>query len=248
VAIGSESGKTSQQSNAVAIGNLAGFSAQQSSAVAIGNGAGKTSQQSSAVAIGNLAGFLSQTSNSIILNATGEELNNTTSNTFTVKPVRAITSINNSYSSLYYNTTSGEIVSAANLSKSKVSTINATSSPISITETAYPGTLITTTTLDISQNTYLWANANVTFKNTASSANNVYSYLTLNGVNSNTSKSTISTKGSSAAAYTNLSVIQMTTAAVTPAVYTTSLYAYADVSANIFAEQVDLFTTSRLTL
>jgi hypothetical protein len=73
--------------------------------VAIGYFAGHTNQGSSSIAIGANAGYTNQANNSIILNATGANLNQTTANSFTVKPVRAATTGN----VLYYNDTSGEI-------------------------------------------------------------------------------------------------------------------------------------------
>jgi fructose-1-phosphate kinase PfkB-like protein len=72
------------------------------------------------VAIGFSAGRTSQGNNSIILNATGANLNQTTANTFTVKPVRAVTSVTFAaptsgsipagFSPMYYNPTTGEII------------------------------------------------------------------------------------------------------------------------------------------
>jgi hypothetical protein len=88
--------------------------------VALGYNAGLTSQGQSAVAIGYNAGITSQATNSIILNATGANLNQTTANTFTVKPVRAVTSVTFAaptagsipagFSPMYYNPTTGEII------------------------------------------------------------------------------------------------------------------------------------------
>ena len=121
VAIGSSAGSNTQGVNAVAVGRFAGFTSQGGSAVAVGNGAGSTGQGICSVAIGNragrlsqggdsiaiggLAGFASQANNSIILNATGSTLNQTTANTFTVKPVRQA----NTSNVMYYNSSTGEI-------------------------------------------------------------------------------------------------------------------------------------------
>jgi hypothetical protein len=88
VAIGEQAGQTSQGVLSVAIGYYAGSNAQSFSAVAIGAQAGETAQGSGAIAIGDLAGRTSQASNSIIINATGANLDQTTANTFTVKPIR----------------------------------------------------------------------------------------------------------------------------------------------------------------
>ena len=82
--------------------------------------AGGYQQGAYAVAVGFQAGLTSQANNSIILNATGANLNQTTANTFTVKPVRAeagVTfaaptagSIPAGFSPMYYNPTTGEII------------------------------------------------------------------------------------------------------------------------------------------
>ena len=105
VAVGRLAGSTSQGGTAVAVGNSAGLSGQGISSVAIGNRAGRLSQGGNSIAIGSQAGFTSQANNSIILNATGSTLNQTTANTFTVKPVRQA----NTSNVMFYNTTSGEI-------------------------------------------------------------------------------------------------------------------------------------------
>jgi hypothetical protein len=111
IAIGKYAGVSTQGQNAVAIGNLAGSNTQGSYSIAIGSSAGNNEQGTNAVAIGNLAGETSQGANSIILNASGSALDQTTPSTFTVKPVRNESIIDASYSSLFYNTTTGEIVS-----------------------------------------------------------------------------------------------------------------------------------------
>ena len=79
------------------------------SSVAIGAQAGLTSQGANSIAIGNNAGVTNQASNSIILNATGSTLDQTTANTFTVKPIRAVTDITG-LKQLYYDPSTGEIV------------------------------------------------------------------------------------------------------------------------------------------
>ena len=88
--------------------------------MALGRDAGNTSQGQYAVAIGASAGYTNQANNSIILNATGANLNQTTANTFTVKPVRAVTSVTFAaptagslpagFSPVYYNPTTGELI------------------------------------------------------------------------------------------------------------------------------------------
>jgi hypothetical protein len=104
----------------VAIGASTGANTQGDSAVAVGRQAGQNSQGAFSVAVGRQAGQTSQANNSIILNATGTTLNQTTANTFTVKPVRAVTSVTFAaptsgsvpagFSPMYYNPTTGEII------------------------------------------------------------------------------------------------------------------------------------------
>jgi hypothetical protein len=80
--------------------------------VAIGYAAAQINQGASAVAIGFYAGQTSQANNSIILNATGSALNQTTANTFTVKPVRngGSSGLPAGFYQMAYNPTTGEIV------------------------------------------------------------------------------------------------------------------------------------------
>jgi hypothetical protein len=105
VAIGFEAGQTTQGNSAVAIGENAGYNTQGISAVAIGDGAGRDTQGQYAVAIGYGAGNSNQANNSIIINATGSVLEQTTANTFTVKPVRQANTAN----AMYYDASTGEI-------------------------------------------------------------------------------------------------------------------------------------------
>jgi hypothetical protein len=105
VSIGISAGADTQGANAVAIGRGAGTTSQSAGAVAIGSGAGGSSQGVNSIAVGTGAGAASQANNSIILNATGNTLNQTTANTFTVKPIRSASTGN----VLYYDESSGEI-------------------------------------------------------------------------------------------------------------------------------------------
>jgi hypothetical protein len=105
VAIGYTAGKTTQGAFSVAVGLNAGQTSQGGLAVAIGYNAGKTTQGQEAVAIGYGAGQTSQATRSIIINATGSALNQTTADTFTVKPVRQANTAN----AMYYNASTGEI-------------------------------------------------------------------------------------------------------------------------------------------
>jgi hypothetical protein len=101
---GSETG-AAQDYGAIAIGKQAGMDNQGSASVALGRESGETDQGNFAVAVGFRAGETSQTANSIILNATGNPLNNTETDSFTVKPVR----FNNTDNLMFYDATSGEI-------------------------------------------------------------------------------------------------------------------------------------------
>ena len=96
---------TSAGDYAQAIGNNAGNSAQGVAAVAIGSQAGETSQGDKAIAIGQYAGRNNQAANSIVLNATGATLENTTADSFVVKPIRNASGTH----SLEYNPTTGEV-------------------------------------------------------------------------------------------------------------------------------------------
>jgi hypothetical protein len=80
--------------------------------VAVGRQAGQNSQGAFSVAVGRQAGQTSQANNSIILNATGSALNQTTANTFTVKPVRngGSSGLPAGFYQMAYNPTTGEIV------------------------------------------------------------------------------------------------------------------------------------------
>jgi hypothetical protein len=88
------------------------MTSQGNSAIAIGAFAGNSSQGTYAIAIGANAGDISQANNSIILNASGGLLNQTTANTFTVKPVRngGSSGLPAGFYQMAYNPTTGEIV------------------------------------------------------------------------------------------------------------------------------------------
>ena len=105
VAVGFNSGNNTQGGQAVAIGYAAGTVTQGTNAISIGTFAGAVNQGANSISIGSFTGYTNQAVNSIILNATGANVDQTTANTFTVKPVRANTTTN----VMYYNTTSGEI-------------------------------------------------------------------------------------------------------------------------------------------
>ena len=109
LAIGNASGQTTQGVNAIAIGNSAGRLNQQTYALAVGVAAGDNNQGANAIAIGKYAGLTNQGANSIILNATGSGLDQTTSNTFTVAPIRSNATEDLSLNALIYTASTGEI-------------------------------------------------------------------------------------------------------------------------------------------
>jgi len=109
VAIGQNAGGgvAYQNDDAVAIGHSAGEEDQGTQAIAIGLYTGQVAQGLNSIALGAYAGQTNQGNNSIILNATGNPLDQTVANTFTVSPVRNDTS--NIAEVMFYNTTSKEV-------------------------------------------------------------------------------------------------------------------------------------------
>jgi hypothetical protein len=107
VAIGYLAGYANQGNAAVAMGWSAGQTTQGTAAVAIGEDAGRTNQGEYSVAIGYQAGYSGQGNNSIVLNATGDQINGITANTFTVTPVR--NDVANTANIMFYNASSKEI-------------------------------------------------------------------------------------------------------------------------------------------
>ena len=105
IAIGDGAGFTTQGQDAIAIGDSAGENTQGLFGVAIGDEAGKLNQGESAIAIGKNAGLTSQAANSIVINATGTTLDNTTSDSMVVKPIRNASGTHQ----LEYNPTTGEV-------------------------------------------------------------------------------------------------------------------------------------------
>jgi hypothetical protein len=75
--------------------------------VAIGEDAGYANQGEYSVAIGYQAGYSGQGNNSIVLNATGDQINGITANTFTVTPVR--NDVANTANVMFYDASSKEI-------------------------------------------------------------------------------------------------------------------------------------------
>jgi len=106
VAIGQGSGQYNQGNQAIAIGLGAGANVQGNQAIAIGALAGNINQGSNAIAIGAYAGYPNSADNSIALNGARAPLDAPLAG-FYVKPVRNDDS--NITSTVYYNTTSGEL-------------------------------------------------------------------------------------------------------------------------------------------
>ena len=111
VKIGIEAGQNAQAVHGVAVGPQAGKTTQGEAAVALGYNAGLTTQGANAVALGANAGLTSQAANSIVINATGVAVNNTTTNSCVIQPVRGG---NITASALAY-TGAGELVEETNV-------------------------------------------------------------------------------------------------------------------------------------
>ena len=109
VAIGASAGQTSQGQAAVAIGRFAGAYEQNTKAVAIGRYAGNYQQGTNSIAIGEYAGQNSQAPNSIVLNASGYELDGSTSGFF-VNPIAYTATQDATYDGLmFYNSNTKEV-------------------------------------------------------------------------------------------------------------------------------------------
>jgi len=109
VAVGDSAGKTNQAADSISVGNQSGFQNQKSGAIAIGTRAGYVDQGENSIAIGNRAGAFTQPPNSIILSASGNFTSPATSGFF-VTPVRQPTAVPSGFYPLYWNPTSGEII------------------------------------------------------------------------------------------------------------------------------------------
>ena len=116
-AIGTGAGQNTQGNSAVAVGYYAGVNNQGSNAVALGVGAGEVNQGANAVALGANAGQSNQAANSIVINATGLALDTSASGGFYVEPIRQTS---DTYATLYYNSTSGEITYQPNISDKRL--------------------------------------------------------------------------------------------------------------------------------
>lgn len=109
IAIGRASGSNSQKSNCISIGRNSGNTNQGTNSIAIGYNCGYTGQGSNAIAIGYQAGVTDQYANSIIINATENDLDNTTQSGLFINPIRSAANTNNV---LCYNLTNKEITYA----------------------------------------------------------------------------------------------------------------------------------------
>ena len=109
VAIGASAARTSQGNAAVAIGRFAGDYQQGGRGVAIGRYAGNYQQGTNSIAIGEYAGENSQADNSIVLNASGYELDGSTSGFF-VNPIAYTATQDATYDGLmFYNSNTKEV-------------------------------------------------------------------------------------------------------------------------------------------
>jgi hypothetical protein len=111
VKLGIEAGQNTQAVHGVALGPQAGRTTQGEAAVAVGYQAGLTTQGANAVALGANAGVTNQAANSIVINATGVAVNNTTTNSCVIRPVRR----GNITANVVAYTSTGEIVAESNV-------------------------------------------------------------------------------------------------------------------------------------
>jgi len=88
------------------------MTSQALGAVAVGTNAGYTTQGAFSVAIGYSAGQSNQASNCIVINGSGSSLENTTTGTCVIKPIRTVTGgvAPAGFSATYYNPTTGELI------------------------------------------------------------------------------------------------------------------------------------------
>jgi hypothetical protein len=111
VAIGALAGNAGQATAAIAIGGGAATTNQGACAVALGQSAGISDQGAEALALGSQAGTTNQAACSIVINASGAPLENTTSNTTVIKPVRdGGVGLPAGFKQVAYNPVTGELV------------------------------------------------------------------------------------------------------------------------------------------
>jgi hypothetical protein len=117
IAIGRQAGMVIQGEYSIAIGEAAAAYNSYENTIAIGNQAGYKNQGKNSICIGQMAGYNSTTDSirqgekSILMNATGEGLVNSNSNSFTIKPIRTATNIVG-LKQLYWDPDTGEIFAA----------------------------------------------------------------------------------------------------------------------------------------
>ena len=149
VTIGAFAGKNKQtvaNSYTVGIGAFAQQNANPgdetgTGAVAIGVLAGDANQGQNALALGRYAGRNNQASQSIVINATGSDLENTTSNSCVVKPIRNASGTH----SLEYDPTSGEITYDTLASGGSSDSIIEGNTSVEVTDTGSDGHIDLTT-------------------------------------------------------------------------------------------------------
>lgn len=96
-----------QGDNAIALGYYAASQNQGTSAIAIGSTAGQTSQGANAIAIGAGAGANNQAAGSIVINATGAPVNNTTTGSCVITPIRSVDGPSTNL--MFYDNVTGEL-------------------------------------------------------------------------------------------------------------------------------------------
>ena len=154
--------------NSIKIGNSnTGVTTQGTNAVAIGNNAGNSNQGDNSIAIGNNAGVTDQSANTIVINATGTALNGSTnSNALYIDPIRDCSSdpVKNGTYTLKYNTVGKEVTYDTTPMKSLLFLNQETTT---IGSGANPGSLV----LDLSENATI-DNGSIAFYDT--DASNIY--------------------------------------------------------------------------
>jgi hypothetical protein len=166
IAIGYLTASNSQSDSAIAVGASAGAFNQGNNSIAIGERAGQQDQGDFSIAIGDSAGNTNQANNSIILNATGAILNQTTANSFTVKPIRQ----SNATYALFYNTSSGEITydTAANIANSNYAFFAG-----NVVNSSQPNITSVGTLTGLVVNGNISANSNITANGNISTSGNI---------------------------------------------------------------------------
>ena len=106
-----------------------------------------------------------------------------------------------------------------------------------------------TTNITITQTSYLWATADLTFyaNLTSTDIHTISAYMTLNGTTSSVSRNTIIGRGPLRRTYASISLNQRTNTTVPFGTYSIEIFAYSDsTSNNIFNQHVDVFALGHL--